>query len=337
MMLWLIRLFLVVSSGAIGGYLARVLQSSQDAGSSDAIWYGIFIGASSALLVVALEWVLAKRQASLIPTLVVGLLLGFLVAPQLAQPLLLIDAIRRIDERTGMVQAFVIYLFTFLATMVIYRTRNEFKFSFPYVQFRKEGGNVRPLILDTSSVIDGRILDICRTRILDGPLLVPRFVLRELQGIADSSDKLKRNRGRRGLDVLQGLQQVEGLEVKIDESSIDGIPEVDGKLVALAKSCHGRIVTHDFNLNKVAKLDGVEVINLNDLARALRPAVLPGETLQIKLLRGGEEPDQGVGYLEDGTMVVVESGKPAIGKTVPITVTSAIQTSAGRMVFGKLS
>ncbi len=188
-------------------------------------------------------------------------------------------------------------------------------------------------------VIDGRIADVAEARILDQPLLVPRFVLQELQAIADSSDKLRRNRGRRGLDILNRLQKSESVEVQIHDANVPelaDIREVDQKLVVLAKHLGGKVVTNDYNLNKIAKLQGVEVINLNDVANALKPIVLPGEALQVKLIKRGEEPGQGVGYLDDGTMVVTEQGLHHLGETVRILVTSVLQTSAGRMIFGRL-
>src|SRR6185312_13601813 len=177
------------------------------------------------------------------------------------------------------------------------------------------------------------------TRVIDQPMVVPRFVLQELQSIADSSDKLCRNRGRRGLDILNRLQKSPGIEVRIHDTELPelaGIREVDQKLVILAKHLGGKVVTNDYNLNKIARLQGVEVINLNDLANAMKPIVLPGEALQVKLIKRGEEHGQGVGYLDDGTMVVAEQGAYHLGETVRLTVTSVLQTSAGRMIFGRI-
>ncbi len=193
-------------------------------------------------------------------------------------------------------------------------------------------------MLDTSVIIDGRIADIAQTKLFDAPLIVPRFVLNELQLVADSGDKIKRNRGRRGLDMLNKLQSSPAVEVKVDDTPPPGVEtntEVDQKLIAFAKNCDGRLVTNDFNLNKVASLRGVDVININELANALKTVTLPGESMQVKILRPGEEATQGVGYLEDGTMVVVENANARIGQLVTFTVTSALQTSAGRMIFGK--
>jgi uncharacterized protein YacL len=190
-------------------------------------------------------------------------------------------------------------------------------------------------ILDTSVIIDGRIADICETGFLDGVLVIPQFVLRELQLVADSADSLKRNRGRRGLDILQRIQKMANLNVQIVEDDFPQIREVDMKLIELAKAYEGKIVTNDFNLNKVAQLQGVPVLNINELANSLKPIVLPGEAMRVLILKEGKEYNQGVAYLDDGTMVVVDNAKKMIGKTIDIAVTSVLQTTAGKMIFGK--
>ncbi|MBK8913688.1 MAG: TRAM domain-containing protein [Phycisphaerales bacterium] len=226
----------------------------------------------------------------------------------------------------------------YLTISFVLQTKDDIRFVVPYVEFAKQSRGNRPLILDTSVIIDGRIADICETRIIDSQLIIPRFVLQELQTIADSSDKLKRNRGRRGLDMLNKLQTNERIEIKISDARLPSVEEegdVDQKLVALAKKLDGRVVTNDYNLNKIAQLRGVDVININDLTNALKPVVLPGELLAVKIMRPGEEQGQGVGYLEDGTMVVAENAAERIGDDVSITVTSVLQTSAGRMIFGR--
>jgi uncharacterized protein YacL len=188
-------------------------------------------------------------------------------------------------------------------------------------------------ILDTSVIIDGRIADICETGFLEGTLVVPQFVLRELQQVADSSDSLKRNRGRRGLDVLQRIQKMPHMQVQIVENDFPEVREVDLKLIELARDMSAKIVTNDFNLNKVAQLRGVAVLNINELANSLKPVVLPGEVLRVFILKEGKEAGQGVAYLDDGTMVVVDQGKRALGKTIEVTVTSVLQTTAGKMIF----
>ena len=190
-------------------------------------------------------------------------------------------------------------------------------------------------ILDTSVIIDGRIADVCETAFVDGPLIIPQFVLRELQLVADSSDSLKRNRGRRGLDILQRMQKMATVQVQIVEDDFPQLREVDMKLIELAKQYEGKVVTNDFNLNKVAQLQGIPVLNINELANALRPIVLPGETMRVFILKEGKEYNQGVAYLDDGTMVVVDNAKKMISKTIDIAVTSVLQTTAGKMIFGK--
>jgi uncharacterized protein YacL len=190
-------------------------------------------------------------------------------------------------------------------------------------------------ILDTSVVIDGRIADIVETGFLDGALVIPQFVLRELQLVADSADSMKRNRGRRGLDILQRIQKMPQINVQIVEEDFPNVPEVDMKLIELAKVYNCKIVTNDFNLNKVAQLHGVQVLNINELANALKPIVLPGETMRVFILKEGKEYNQGVAYLDDGTMVVVDNAKKVISRTIDISVTSVLQTTAGKMIFGR--
>jgi len=188
-------------------------------------------------------------------------------------------------------------------------------------------------VLDTSVIIDGRIADICETGFLEGTLVVPQFVLRELQQVADSSDSLKRNRGRRGLDILQKMQKIAHVTVQIVETDFPEVREVDLKLIELARRMSGKIVTNDFNLNKVAQLRGVPVLNINELANSLKPVVLPGEVMRVFVIKEGKEAGQGVGYLDDGTMVVVDQARKALGKTIEVSVTSVLQTTAGKMIF----
>ncbi|MDI6786652.1 MAG: TRAM domain-containing protein [bacterium] len=191
-------------------------------------------------------------------------------------------------------------------------------------------------ILDTSVVIDGRIADICEIGFIDGALIVPRFILKELQHIADSSDSLKRHRGRRGLDILNRIQKKVGVNVVIEEKDYPEILEVDAKLVKLSKQMNAKVITNDFNLNKVAELEGVSVLNINELAEALRPVVLPGEVMKANVIKEGKEHGQGVAYLDDGTMVVIDNGAKYIGKKINVAVTSVLQTTAGRMIFAKM-
>jgi uncharacterized protein YacL len=234
---------------------------------------------------------------------------------------------------------FITVICCYISISTLLQTKDEFRFIIPYVEFSKQVKGGRPLVLDTSVIIDGRIADICDTRFIDNKMIVPRFVLQELQSVADSSDKLKRNRGRRGLDMLKRMQNNPKVELQIHEANLPELREVhkvDERLVVMAKALGARVVTNDYNLNKIAQLQGVEVINLNELANALKSVALPGEAMNVRLVKQGDQIGQGVGYLEDGTMVVVEQGRPYIGQDVTITVTSVLQTPAGRMIFGRI-
>ena len=201
--------------------------------------------------------------------------------------------------------------------------------------FRAAGPERRYKVLDTSVIIDGRIADVCDTGFVDGTIVIPQFVLKELQLVADSGDSMKRNRGRRGLDILQRIQKMSGVEVMISDVDFPDVREVDLKLIDLARTLQGKIVTNDFNLNKVAQLRGVSVLNVNELANSLKPVVLPGEQMKVFILKEGKEYNQGVAYLDDGTMVVVDNARRMISKTIDIVVTSVLQTTAGKMIFGR--
>lgn len=270
--------------------------------------------------------------------LLLGLLLGYLFSMVL-EPLMR-DAFS--DPRLvilGRVLITVVCCYVTISTLL--QTKDEFRFIIPYVEFSKQVKGGKPLVLDTSVIIDGRIADVCDTRLVDTKLIVPRFVLQELQAVADSSDKLKRNRGRRGLDVLKRLQSNPKLELEMHDGNVPELRtgeriRVDERLVILAKALNARVVTNDFNLNKIAQLQGVDVINLNEVANALKTVAIPGEYMPVKVVKAGDQIGQGVGYLDDGTMVVVEQGRGLIGQDVSIVVTSVLQTPAGRMIFGRV-
>ncbi len=221
----------------------------------------------------------------------------------------------------------------YLGVSVVYSTQDEFRLIIPYVEFSKQLRGTRPLVLDTSAIIDGRILDVGLTGFLLAPVIIPRFVIEELQTLSDSSDKLKRNRGRRGLDMVRKLQNSPHIDLSMVDVQVPGLG-VDQMLLEVAREYRAHLVTTDFNLNKVAAIDDVKVLNINDLANALRTAAVPGERLSIQIVKRGEGKNQGVGYLDDGTMVVVEHSSDLIGHRVECSVTSSIQTSAGRMIFG---
>ncbi len=274
-------------------------------------------------------------SASDISALMFGLIVGVILS--LLSHSLVILAVPEMQEGSygQAVRLILICVFCYLSVALVFKTRHRFSFIIPYVEFHRQHKGPRALLLDTSAIIDGRIADISEVRILDTPIVIPRFVLRELQGIADSSDKLKRVRGRRGLDVVNRLQKSTAVEVIIEESEVPGTDSVDSKLVRLANSLGARIVTNDFNLNKVAQIQGVVVVNINDLANALRPSFIPGEEFILQLVKEGAEPGQGVGFLDDGTMVVAENGRRFVGRKVTLEVTRTLQTSAGKMIFGR--
>ena len=238
------------------------------------------------------------------------------------------------DGRIVFLHSLILLVFPYLGIVMGARKGEWLEPARLVALFRDTGPQKRYRILDTSVIIDGRIADVCETGFLDGTLVIPQFVLKELQLVADSADSLKRNRGRRGLDILQKIQKMSGMDVMISDIDFPEVREVDLKLIELARSLQGKIVTNDFNLNKVAQLRGVEVLNINELANALKPVVLPGEFMKVFILKEGKEYNQGVAYLDDGTMVVVDNGRKLIGQRVDVVVSSVIQTNAGKMIFG---
>ncbi|MGO8690181.1 MAG: PIN/TRAM domain-containing protein [Thermoguttaceae bacterium] len=287
-----------------------------------------------ALGIIALDIAIRRKQLDVISSVYFGMIVGIFLAYVVGLILTPLQLSKSLHDAIQWVLALVC---CYTCISLLLQTKNDFRFIIPYVEFARELKGSKPCILDTSVVIDGRIADVVETQILDSQLIMPKFVISELQGIADSSDRLRRSRGRRGLDIVNRLRSNPKVEVQIfdrDLPEFAGQP-VDLRLVALAKHLKGRLVTNDYNLNKVARIQGVEVINLNDLANALKPIFLPGEQIEVRVVKAGEEAGQGVGYLEDGTMVVIESGREHIGKQVSVAVTSVLQTSAGRMVFGR--
>nr|WP_245301639.1 PIN/TRAM domain-containing protein [Virgibacillus natechei] len=271
----------------------------------------------------------------------VGLILGLVIAYFINMPLQDIN----IGIVSQVLPLFIMILLGYLGFQVGFRRREEFvnllnvnkkeQKRRPLDADARESNQPKAKILDTSVIIDGRIADICQTNFLEGTIVIPQFVLGELQHIADSSDALKRNRGRRGLDVLNRIQKDLPVKVEIYEGDFEEIQEVDSKLIKLAKVIGGIVVTNDFNLNKVCDLQSVPVLNINDLANAVKPVVLPGEELEVQVIKDGKEHNQGIAYLDDGTMIVVEEGRNYIGKTIEVLITSVLQTSAGRMIFAK--
>ena len=333
-LLYFVRfLFLVTSTAFLLLGLNLTAKSEQDI-------IVFIIALTLTVLAIVVEWLTPKKSLFTLTGVFFGLLIGMIISWALNQILIMMNGFywHLPDDTLKMGLWLTTLALCYLCVTIVIRTKDDFRFLVPYVEFTRQTRGLRPLVLDTSVIIDGRIADIAETKLFDAPLIVPRFVLNELQLVADSADKNKRNRGRRGLDMLNKLQHSPVVEVTIDDTPPPGVEEhteVDQKLVAFSKNCDGRLVTNDFNLNKVASLRGVDVVNINDLANALKTVTLPGETMTIKVLRLGEDPNQGVGYLEDGTMVVIEGANNKIGRTITFAVTSALQTSAGRMIFGK--
>ena len=285
---------------------------------------------------VVLDLLIRKKQIEVISAVYFGLLVGVLLAFILIQGVNLI-----FPQDSGIKTCFVLIstlVFPYICISLLLQTKNDFRFVIPYVEFSRELKGPRPLVVDSSALIDGRIADVIDTNVIVSQLIVPEFVILEIQDVADSNDKVRRTRGRRGLEVLDRLQNNPLADVTVREDKPEDLDlKVDQRIVALAKDIGGIVLTNDYNLNKVASVQGIMVINLNDVANSLKPRYVPGERLRIKILKEGESSGQGVGYLDDGTMVVCEQSNHMVGELVDVVVTSVLQSSAGRMIFGKLT
>ena len=295
--------------------------------------YTVLVGLGSAMGIIYFEHRLKRATLKRLIGAAFGSIMGIIGAVLISD--MLTDTVFETNS-LSFIKLFILFLMTYVGLVVGANKGDLLNLSALGGVF----GGERPAkkaykILDTSVVIDGRIADICETGFLDGILVIPHFVLREVQQVADSADTLKRNRGRRGLDILQRIQKMAGITVQFVENDFPQLREVDMKLIELAKEFDAKIVTNDFNLNKVAQLRGVEVLNINELANALKPVYLPGETMKVFILKEGKEFNQGIAYLDDGTMVVVDNARKMIGKTVESSVTSVLQTTAGKMIFGR--
>jgi uncharacterized protein YacL len=286
---------------------------------------GAFIGVDKALKGFSLRGLSAATF---------GLFVGFVISYFIGNSVLF----KFIDEEPKLIAQIAMYVVcSYLAMVIALRGKDEFNLVIPYVKFMRENKPERLVLLDTNIIIDGRIQEVCTTGFLDAVLIVPCFVLDELQYIADAADDVKRARGRRGLEVLKALQQNPRVEVKVHDNDLPNIKEVDAKLVQLAKMLPAEILTNDYNLSRIAELQHVKVLSLNELAKSLRPVVLPGEKLTVRLVKEGREPQQAVAYLDDGTMIVVSRGRRAVGQEVEVTISSVLQTAAGRMAFAELT
>ena len=320
-----------------GGVSAIINASLNTASSNEAMPWLVFTGVMALAVVVVIGDIYAPRKridtiTSVYFGVLVGVLLTYVFSIALA-PLLQ----QTFNAPPLTVQLVIALVLCYVCTSVLLQTKDDFRFLIPYVEFVREVKGFKPLVLDTSVVIDGRIADLVSTGVFDNQLIMPRFALSELQAIADSEDKLRRIRGRRGLDVLNRMRADENVDLMIFDRELPELAgqTVDLKLVLLAKHLEGKVVTGDFNLNKVAKLHSVAVINLNEISNSLRPVFLPDEIFRLKVIKAGEGPEQGVGYLDDGTMVVIEGARNRIGDELEVRVTSTLQTNAGKMIFTK--
>ncbi len=325
-----IRALFILLSTVVGFQLGSAFQGIGSSGSL----IGAGVGAGVALVVIGIEQTIGKVSMRGLSAAVFGLILAFIVSKFLSSA---IDLVPELGiEAASVIKLVIVLVLSYVGMVFSMRGRDEFNIIIPYVKFERQDQKDNVLLLDTSVIIDGRILDICQTKFVEGRFVVPKFVLKELQQVADSQDALKRNRGRRGLDILNKLKKTPSVSVRIHEEDFPEISSVDEKLVKLAKLLGAEVLTTDFNLNKVAEFQGVTILNINDLANALRPVVLPGEMLEVKLIKEGKEHNQAIGYLNDGTMVVVDNARRVMGNTQRVVVTSVLQTAAGRMIFGRL-
>ena len=326
--MWVIRVLFAIIGSIVGYLCSSCLHISQ--------WQGFAAGLGFAVILIVVERLLKQVSLKEMLACLSGLILGLVAANLLV---FLTSVILEAETNNGilsMVAASSSLTLGYLGMAIAYKKRDELSFLSPSggpYAMRTRSNDQK--ILDTNVIIDGRILDICETGFIEGTLIVPRFVLKELQYIADSSDVLRRNRGRRGLDILHGMQKSPNIDVRISEEDFPEAKEVDAKLIELAQSLSAKVVTNDFNLNQVAELQAVTVLNINELANAVKPVILPGETMTVRVVKEGKEYGQGVAYLDDGTMVVVDNGRALMGQSIDVMVTSILQTAAGRMIFTK--
>lgn len=340
MLLWLLRgIFVIIVISVL--MVNAASKTLSDGENSNSWWAVVISGLGLMVFFLLLDVMTPKRKLTAVAGVFFGLLVGMLITAVLGLAVDMIGETYNIPlapQANLAIKWMLGICICYFTISIVMRTKDDFRFIIPYVEFAKQVKGSRPLVLDTSAIVDGRIADLCESRLFDAPVVVPRFVLNELQLIADSSDKLKRNRGRRGLDVLKKMQVSPAIDVEIDETTAAEIEEakgVDQKLLLFTKVNNGKLATTDYNLTKVAQVRGVDVVNINDLANSLKVVALPGETMRVRIVKPGEEADQGIGYLDDGTMIVVEGARNKIGREVILSVTSSLQTSAGKMIFGR--
>ena len=324
MTLLFIRIFFLIISTFVGFYLTPLEFHPL---------VGVGFGFGAGLVLILLEASMRRVSVRGLSSMVFGLLLGFFMAKLITDILSLLP----LGEFVHSVSRVILTLtFSYLGAVMAMRGKDEFHVIIPYVRFKRQDIDERVTVLDTSAIIDGRIADVYKTKFFEGRLVVPRFVLQELQRLSDSEDSAKRQRGRRGMEIVRGMQKDSSMDLVIHEDDVPGDQEVDAKLVRLAKIMDARICTTDYNLGRVAAIQAVEILNINDLANALRPAVFAGEELEVRLIKEGKESHQAVAFTDDGTMIVVSDARKMIGQNVNVSVTSVLQTQAGRIIFAKL-
>ncbi len=323
MTLTFIRGFFLVISGVVGYQLGSIGSNPLP---------GLLAGLVCGLLLIFAESSMQRVSVRGLSSMVFGLLLGIFMANIISDILKLLPLGEFVHSVTRVIFTLV---FSYLGAVMALRGKDEFNLIIPYVRLKRQDVRDDEVLLDTSAVIDGRIVDIYKTNFFSGRMVVPRFVLLELQRLADSDDLLKRQKGQRGLEILKAMQKDNTMDMRVQEDDLPGEAEVDAKLVKLAKLMEAKICTTDYNLNRIATIQGVKVLNVNELANAVKAMIVAGEVLDIKLMKEGKEPNQAIGYLDDGTMVVVSDAKPLIGQKVRATVNSVLQTQAGKMIFAK--
>ena len=352
---FIVRLIGMIAFASLGAYWGAIIGSGDNWITSlqrfSPEYYAIILGIIGALTGLVLTPLLTTRPIRALRTVfsrippqslfaaLLGLIIGLIIAALLAFPLSLLP------PPLGEILPFIgVLVFTYIGVTIFIMRQSDLlsaissTFNRGSSSVTSDGGKLadgRSILLDTSVIIDGRIADIARTGFLSGTLVITRFVLNELQYIADSSDSMRRQRGRRGMEVLSQLQREPGIPIQLSDMDVEGVREVDEKLIILARQMRSPILTNDFNLNRIAELQGVTVLNVNELANAVKSAMLPGEVLSVRVIQEGKELDQGVGYMDDGTMVVVESGKVYLNQEIRVTITKVLQTAAGRMIFAK--
>lgn len=324
MTLIFVRAFLLIISSVVGYQIGQI---------NEIPLLGMAGGTFAGVLLIGLEANMRRVSVRGLSSMVFGLILGIVMAKLITDILSLLPLGEFVISLSKVI---LTISFSYLGAVMALRGRDEFSIIIPYVRFRRQDVQENLVILDTSAIIDGRITDILKTNFFEARIIVPRFVLEELQKIADSDDSLKRNKGRRGLEIVQSLQKDSAIDIKIHEEDLPGTQHVDAKLIQLAKILEAKICTMDFNLNRMAAIQNVKVLNVNELANAVKSAVYPGEIMDVRLVKEGKETEQAIAYLEDGTMIVVADARRLLGQKIKAEVTSVLQTQAGRMIFAKL-